>query len=119
MADPHESSGPQGGSCWVAPARAPAAPLHGAITADFAMLGAGFSGLAAAYFLKRAEPSARVVILDSGHVGGGASVKLTPDIGAPGGPLAEIGAMLARNTIDDALSNNFMLAVATSFKPVK
>jgi len=23
------------------------------------------------------------------------------------------------NTIDDALSNNFMLAVATSFKPVK
>jgi len=43
------------------------------VNADFAVVGAGFSGLAAAYFLRRAEPRARIVVLDAGRVGCGAS----------------------------------------------
>jgi glycine/D-amino acid oxidase-like deaminating enzyme len=51
----------------------PSRPLEGAVTAEVAVLGGGFTGLATAYFLKRAEPSARVAVLDGEVVGFGAS----------------------------------------------
>src|SRR5437763_1434285 len=49
------------------------APLPGPIEADVAIVGAGFTGLWSAYYLKRAEPSLRVVVLEAERAGFGAS----------------------------------------------
>jgi len=48
-------------------------PLGEAITADVAIVGAGYSGLWTAGYLLKAKPSLRVVLLDSERVGFGAS----------------------------------------------
>src|SRR6476646_4157153 len=52
------------------PARA---ALAGPLEADVAIVGAGFTGLWTAYYLKRAQPQLRVVVLEREHVGFGAS----------------------------------------------
>ena len=52
------------------PARA---PLPGPTEADVAIVGAGFTGLWTAFYLKRADPSLRVVVLEREHAGFGAS----------------------------------------------
>jgi glycine/D-amino acid oxidase-like deaminating enzyme len=49
------------------------APLQSASEADVAIVGAGFTGLWTAYYLKRAEPSLRVVVLERERAGFGAS----------------------------------------------
>jgi glycine/D-amino acid oxidase-like deaminating enzyme len=41
--------------------------------ADFAVIGGGFTGLAAAGWLRRAHPAKSVVILEAAHIGAGAS----------------------------------------------
>jgi glycine/D-amino acid oxidase-like deaminating enzyme len=51
----------------------PRAPLAGPQEADVAIVGAGFTGLWTAYYLKRADPSLRVVLLEAGFAGFGAS----------------------------------------------
>ncbi|MEE9618087.1 MAG: FAD-binding oxidoreductase, partial [Anaerolineae bacterium] len=43
------------------------------IRADVAIVGAGFTGLSTAYHLRQADPSLRVVVLESDVVGYGAS----------------------------------------------
>ncbi len=48
-------------------------PLQGDIKADVAIIGGGFTGMATAYYLKKAEPSMKVVVLESEVVGFGAS----------------------------------------------
>ena len=48
-------------------------PLPGPTQADVAIVGAGFTGLWTAYYLKRAEPSLRVIVLEAEHAGFGAS----------------------------------------------
>jgi glycine/D-amino acid oxidase-like deaminating enzyme len=48
-------------------------PLRGALEVDVAIVGAGYTGLWTAYYLKRAQPSLRVVILEAQHSGFGAS----------------------------------------------
>lgn len=48
-------------------------PLVGSINADVAIVGGGFTGMSTAYYLKKAEPSQRVVVLESEVVGYGAS----------------------------------------------
>lgn len=48
-------------------------PLPGPLTADVAIVGGGYTGLWAAYYLKRADPSLRVVILEARFAGYGAS----------------------------------------------
>ncbi|HEX8939685.1 MAG TPA: FAD-dependent oxidoreductase [Candidatus Limnocylindrales bacterium] len=48
-------------------------PLRGAITADVAIVGAGFTGLWTALHLTETDPSLRVVVLEQGIVGYGAS----------------------------------------------
>ena len=47
--------------------------LPGNLTADVAIVGAGYTGLWTAYYLKQAKPSLRVVVIEQNHVGYGAS----------------------------------------------
>jgi glycine/D-amino acid oxidase-like deaminating enzyme len=49
------------------------APLDGSTKVDVAIVGGGFSGLSTAYYLKRADPSLRVAVLEDKVVGYGAS----------------------------------------------
>ncbi len=51
----------------------PRAPLDGDTTADVAILGAGYTGLWTAYYLLRADPSLRVVLIEKEIAGFGAS----------------------------------------------
>jgi glycine/D-amino acid oxidase-like deaminating enzyme len=51
----------------------PTAPLSQDIDADVAIVGAGFTGLWTAYYLKRARPDARIVIVEKEFAGFGAS----------------------------------------------
>jgi len=51
----------------------PSPPLTGSIEADVAIVGGGFTGMATAYYLLKAEPSLKVVVLESEVVGYGAS----------------------------------------------
>ncbi|MHB8531972.1 MAG: NAD(P)/FAD-dependent oxidoreductase [Solirubrobacteraceae bacterium] len=52
---------------------APRAPLAGPVETDVAIAGAGFTGLWTAYYLKRADPSLRIVVLEAQIAGFGAS----------------------------------------------
>jgi glycine/D-amino acid oxidase-like deaminating enzyme len=49
------------------------APLDGDTSADVAIVGAGYTGLWTAYYLKKANPSLRVVVLEKRFAGYGAS----------------------------------------------
>ena len=51
----------------------PRAPLPGPVTADVAIVGAGYSGLWTAYHLAEADPGLRVVVLEAEVAGYGAS----------------------------------------------
>ena len=51
----------------------PRAPLPGPTEADVAIVGAGYTGLWSAYYLKRAQPSLRIVVLEREVAGYGAS----------------------------------------------
>ena len=51
----------------------PRAPLAAPAEADVAIVGAGYTGLWTAYYLKRADPSLRVLVLEREHAGFGAS----------------------------------------------
>ncbi|MBO9402856.1 FAD-binding oxidoreductase [Shimia sp. R9_3] len=50
-----------------------AAELDSDMTADFAVIGGGFAGLAAARRLRQLQPDARIVVLEAGRIGEGAS----------------------------------------------
>jgi glycine/D-amino acid oxidase-like deaminating enzyme len=62
-------------SAWVEmlPPRAPTPSLQGAVTADVAIIGAGFAGLSAARRLSQLDPTLRVAVLEAGVVGEGAT----------------------------------------------
>src|SRR5437899_5380106 len=51
----------------------PRPPLPGPAEADVAIVGGGFTGLWTAYYLKRARPSLRVIVLEAEQAGFGAS----------------------------------------------
>jgi len=51
----------------------PRAPLGGDTTADVAIIGAGYSGLWAAYYLKQARPDLDVLVIEKAFAGFGAS----------------------------------------------
>lgn len=51
----------------------PRPELPGDLSADVAIVGAGYTGLWTAYYLKQAKPDLRVVIIEERHVGYGAS----------------------------------------------
>ncbi len=62
-------------SFWLAtcPPYQPNAPLQGDTRADVAIIGGGFTGMATAYSLRKADPSLKVVVLESEVIGFGAS----------------------------------------------
>ncbi len=70
MADRHQAHG-----YWLEEAGpvAPAPPLGGDTRADVVIAGGGYTGLWAAWHLKRLEPEARVVLLEAGVCGEGPS----------------------------------------------
>src|ERR1700679_451642 len=51
----------------------PRPPLPGPASADVVVVGAGFTGLWTAYYLKRAQPSLEILVLEREHAGFGAS----------------------------------------------
>src|SRR5262245_26941077 len=51
----------------------PRSPLGGGLDADVAIVGGGFTGVWAAYYLTRLDPTLRVVLLERDTVGFGAS----------------------------------------------
>ncbi|MBQ0826857.1 NAD(P)/FAD-dependent oxidoreductase [Streptomyces tagetis] len=48
-------------------------PLEGDLQVDVAIVGAGYTGLWTAYYLKKASPDLRIAVLEARHVGFGAS----------------------------------------------
>lgn len=48
-------------------------PLGGDLDADVAIVGAGYTGLWTAYYLKKASPTLRIVVLEKEFAGYGAS----------------------------------------------
>ncbi|MDQ3294745.1 MAG: FAD-dependent oxidoreductase, partial [Actinomycetota bacterium] len=52
---------------------APRSPLDGSVDADVAIVGGGYTGLWTALHVLRAEPSARVVVVEGEVCGFGAS----------------------------------------------
>lgn len=48
-------------------------PLEGETTADVAVVGAGYTGLWTAYYLKKADPSLRITVIEAEQAGFGAS----------------------------------------------
>ncbi|MDR7417364.1 MAG: FAD-binding oxidoreductase [Armatimonadota bacterium] len=48
-------------------------PLTGSVTADVAIIGAGYSGLSSAYYIRRADSGSRVAVLEAQTAGYGAS----------------------------------------------
>ena len=43
----------------------PNAPVNGDLTVDVAIIGGGYTGLATAYFLRKAEPTMKVAVLEA------------------------------------------------------
>ncbi len=58
---------------WIDRQPDPAPPLASSLLADIAVVGGGYTGLAAAYFLKSAHPEKKVVVLEARICGAGAS----------------------------------------------
>ena len=74
--DPLSGQGYRGLSLWldrVDDALKPRPSLDGDVTADVAIVGAGFTGLWTAYYLQRADPTLRIVLLEKEIAGFGAS----------------------------------------------
>ena len=69
------TAGPVNGrvSNWFAEYPPPRPPLPGDRDADVCIVGAGYTGLWTAYYLKRADPSLRIVVLEARFAGFGAS----------------------------------------------
>ena len=60
-------------SFWLEDDYSPGPPLDGDRSVDVAIIGGGFTGLWTAYFLKRAEPSLRIALVEREVIGYGAS----------------------------------------------
>ena len=58
---------------WLDTPYEPNLPLRGEQEADVAIIGGGFTGIAAAYFIKKRFPGKRVIVLESEYVGFGSS----------------------------------------------
>jgi glycine/D-amino acid oxidase-like deaminating enzyme len=80
--------------------------IDGDINADLVVVGAGYTGLSCAYYVKKLRPDWRVVVVDSHSVGSGASSRNTGavyarHIGISDHGLAERGLSRFRKFVDD------------------
>lgn len=83
-------SGPAAGTPYWGPAELPPGPeLHGVVTADVAVVGAGLAGLSCAYHLAERAPGLDVVVVDAEHPAAGASGRGTGLLGPRAGPAVD------------------------------
>lgn len=67
---------------WATPEDAsPCATFQGELNADIAIIGGGISGLSAAYYLKKECPTLKIILLEAGQIGCGASGRNTGILG--------------------------------------
>lgn len=109
----------------------PREPLRGDVRADVAVLGAGLTGLWTAYYLLRADPSLRVVVLERETAGFGASGRSGGLVRAGGSPadgdlhawlrgaVEEVGRVAALEGIDARFHRGGLLALARSRAQVR
>ncbi|MEV0641472.1 FAD-binding oxidoreductase [Streptomyces sp. NPDC050619] len=77
---------PAGSPAWE-PAEVPPQPqLHGVVTADVAVVGAGLAGLACAYHLAERAPGLDIAVVDAERTAAGASGRGTGLLGPRAGP---------------------------------
>ncbi|MEG3628046.1 NAD(P)/FAD-dependent oxidoreductase [Streptomyces poriticola] len=80
-------TGPPAGAPYWDPAELPAQPpLHGVVTADVAVVGAGLAGLACAYHLAERAPGLDIAVVDAQRPAAGASGRGTGLLGPRAGP---------------------------------
>ncbi len=116
----------------------PGRPLRGEVRCDVCIVGGGYTGMWTAYFLKRADPSIDIHILEADYAGAGASGHndgfITPTIGhslwtlvhgfgaemaktayaVAGRSILEIGRFCGSHHIDAELEPNGFCLVATN-----
>ena len=68
-----ETAHPWGEPVWSFPIPVEPYPLEDGFHVDVAIVGAGFTGLATAFYLLRSNPELRVAVFEAQHVGAGAS----------------------------------------------
>ncbi|PPS83102.1 NAD(P)/FAD-dependent oxidoreductase [Streptomyces sp. MH60] len=80
-------SGQPAGTPYWDPAELPPQPqLHGVVTADVAVVGAGLAGLSCAYHLAERAPGLDIAVVDAQHPAAGASGRGTGLLGPRAGP---------------------------------
>ncbi|CAM5470759.1 NAD(P)/FAD-dependent oxidoreductase [Streptomyces fumanus] len=82
-------SAPAGTPCWEPAELPPQPPLHGVVTADVAVVGAGLAGLACAYHLSERAPGLDIAVVDAGRPAAGASGRGTGLLGPRAGPAVD------------------------------
>ncbi|GII96610.1 NAD(P)/FAD-dependent oxidoreductase [Sinosporangium siamense] len=96
----------------------PGAPLDGDTEADVAIVGAGYTGLWTAYYLAKARPDLRVVVLEREFAGYGASGRnggwLTGDLAGTPERFARTHGPLAARTLQRAMFDSIDEVVAVA-----
>ncbi|GAA4815854.1 FAD-binding oxidoreductase [Streptomyces ziwulingensis] len=83
-------SGPPAGTPYWGPAEpAPQPQVHGVVTADVAVVGAGLAGLACAYHLAERAPGLDIAVIDAQGPAAGASGRGTGLLGPRAGPAVD------------------------------
>ncbi|MBQ1088734.1 FAD-binding oxidoreductase [Streptomyces sp. B93] len=77
---------PAGTPHWDPAELPPQVPLHGVVTADVAVVGAGLAGLACAYHLAERAPGLDIAVVDAARPAAGASGRGTGLLGPRAGP---------------------------------
>jgi glycine/D-amino acid oxidase-like deaminating enzyme len=85
-------------SLWAdtGPAATERSPLHGDATVDVAIVGAGYTGLWTAHYLRAADPTLRIAVIEAERVGFGAS-------GRNGGWCSALAPMTATRDVQQAM----------------
>ncbi|WP_259446924.1 FAD-dependent oxidoreductase [Streptomyces geysiriensis] len=80
---------PAGTPYWEPSELPPQPQLHGVVTADVAVVGAGLAGLSCAYHLAERAPGLDIAVLDAEQPAAGASGRGTGLLGPRAGPAVD------------------------------
>ncbi|MET9745485.1 FAD-binding oxidoreductase [Streptomyces ardesiacus] len=120
---------PAGTPCWERAELPPQPQLHGVVTADVVVVGAGLAGLSCAYHLAERAPGLDIAVVDAQHPAAGASGRGTGLLGPRAGPALDravrrFGAATAgrmhrasRQAVRDVLDLCSRLAVPCGLRP--